>query len=64
MSSTGKGCVAIAIIGFAALMYFLIFVVKPGGDAKSPYRGTVTNYMDNPPEMPRVIQVGQGLGGS
>jgi len=51
MSSTGKGCVAIAIIGFAALMYFLIFVVKPGGDAESPYRGTVTNYMDNPPEM-------------
>ncbi len=54
MSGTGRGCIVLAIIGFAIFMYVLIFVVEPAkntGDGPES-RGFVTDYLNQTPQTP------------
>ena len=53
MSGFGKGCVVIAFLLFAGLIYFLFFVYKPPRQAPARFRGkVVSNYLETPPDLP------------
>ena len=54
MSDSARGVLVVAIILFAALIYWLVWVYEPPpkGSSGGSSRGTVANYLSTSPEIP------------
>jgi thiol-disulfide isomerase/thioredoxin len=56
MSGSGRGCIVLAIIGFAIFMYVLLYVIEPVKRSEGTVdRGRVVNYLSEAPETPGEV---------